>query len=336
MKIVIIKTGALGDVLRTTFLPPLLKKKYHPVEIAWVTKKEAVPLLKNNPMIDKVIPIEKIEGQTERFSLILSLDDDYSCAEIASKLQKEKVIGAYIDGDLVRYTADSSPWFGMGILRPEEEGGIQEADRIKKDNKESYYALIAKVVGVQHTGQKPILNLTDEEIRYAKNLLKDENIQDKKIIGINTGSGNRWKSKRWSVANTSALIDGLQERGYRCIVLGGPEEQNRNKDITDRCRTDPLNMGTDHTLRQFAAIIAYLDIIVTTDTLALHIATALDKKIVALIGPTSAAEIDLFGKGIKLVPEKECCFYRKECPHKPSCMDTITPEVVRKKVEELV
>jgi len=70
-------------------------------------------------------------------------------------------------------------------------------------------------------------------------------------------------------------------------------------------------------------------LVVTADTLALHIATALEKKIVALFGPTSRSEIELYGRGIKLSSPAGCkCFYRKYCSEEISCMEKITSEMV--------
>jgi ADP-heptose:LPS heptosyltransferase len=69
--------------------------------------------------------------------------------------------------------------------------------------------------------------------------------------------------------------------------------------------------------------------VVTGDTLALHAALGLGKRVVALFGPTSAAEIDTYGLGAKIVPDLECtCCYRPECNRRPSCMDSIQVEQV--------
>jgi heptosyltransferase-2 len=71
------------------------------------------------------------------------------------------------------------------------------------------------------------------------------------------------------------------------------------------------------------------DLIVTGDTLALHVAVALDKMVVALFGPTSAAEIDLYGRGVKLVSDAPCVgCYRTECDVLPTCMERISAQQV--------
>lgn len=82
--------------------------------------------------------------------------------------------------------------------------------------------------------------------------------------------------------------------------------------------------GTENTLRQFASLVGLADVMVTGDTLALHVAVALGKRVVAYFGPTSDAEIDLYGRGEKVLPSSPCqCYYQNQCIQKVSCMDNL-------------
>ena len=79
------------------------------------------------------------------------------------------------------------------------------------------------------------------------------------------------------------------------------------------------------------------DLIVTGDTMALHAALALGKKVVGLFGPTSAAEIEMYGRGIKLTGTVDClCCYQVSCARNPACMDTISPEMVLRAIKKLL
>ena len=61
MKILIIKTGALGDVLRTSFLAQALKDKYKKTKpkIFWLTSQSASQFFINNPYVDNLIILEE-------------------------------------------------------------------------------------------------------------------------------------------------------------------------------------------------------------------------------------------------------------------------------------
>jgi len=82
---------------------------------------------------------------------------------------------------------------------------------------------------------------------------------------------------------------------------------------------------TENSLRSFFSLLNLSDIVITGDTLALHAATALKKRVIAIFGPTSAAEIATYGRVRKVVSEEmECqCYYRTICTQETNCMNTI-------------
>jgi heptosyltransferase-2 len=57
----------------------------------------------------------------------------------------------------------------------------------------------------------------------------------------------------------------------------------------------------------------------------LHLAIALRKYIIVWFGLSCAAEIELYGRGEKLVPEGLDCSpcWKKECPYNLECIDKI-------------
>jgi len=334
--VLIIKTGALGDVLRTTFLLLGLKKKYEGCYISWLTSNRAKELLENNPLIDKIYTIEK-EDIPSSFDFVLSLDDDKESAEVATKVNKNKMTGAYIKEGKVVYTKDSSDWFGMGLLRSEEYGGLEEANKIKKSNKKTYHEIMSKIAGIDYDKDKPILNLTKEEIKFGDDFAKKNGIKNSDlVIGINTGAGKRWQLKSWSIENTAKLASVLRKKfEAKVIILGGNDEAERNKEIIELANKEVIDGGTNNTLRQFSAIINICDMIVTSDTLAMFIALSLNKKVVVLMGPTSDAEIDLFGLGKKISSGLSClCCYKRRCDIKPNCMDLIKVEEIYSAIKE--
>ena len=68
----------------------------------------------------------------------------------------------------------------------------------------------------------------------------------------------------------------------------------------------------------FASLVNLCKIIVTSDSLALHIGTALKKKIVGCFYVTSANEIELYGRGIKVIGKgNSYCSYQTKCTYPP-------------------
>ena len=65
MNLLIIKLGAMGDVLRMTSILKPLKERYKDAKITWVTKKSSEDLLRGNPHVDGIVLI----GQAQKGAL---------------------------------------------------------------------------------------------------------------------------------------------------------------------------------------------------------------------------------------------------------------------------
>jgi len=95
--------------------------------------------------------------------------------------------------------------------------------------------------------------------------------------------------------------------------------------------------------REFENIEEYVDwinscrIIVTGDSLGMHIALALQKKVIILMGSTSWNEIETYNRGVILTVPLPCspCYKKNKCNILPSCMDLITPERVYSEIMKL-
>ena len=334
MKILIIKLAAIGDVLRTTSILKGLNEKYPQSEIFWLTAKESYDILKNNGYIDKILVTDKETNSSlkEEFELIISLDDNFEAIKLASSLKKKKLIGAYTANNEIRYTDSSAPWFDMGLL---SKYGKKRADELKKENKKTYQQIISGILGIKSA--ELMLKLEKKELEFAEEFAKKNNIKKGGlVIGLNTSAGKRWELKKWSIEKTAALADKLaRELNAKVLLFGGPEEFERNERIKKLAK-NIIGAGCNNSLLEFASLIDLCSMIVTSDSLAMHIGIALKKKVVALFGPTSASEIDLYGKGRKIISGLECVScYKKICSIKPSCMDAITVEQVFNAVKEL-
>ncbi|MBU1997866.1 MAG: glycosyltransferase family 9 protein [Candidatus Omnitrophica bacterium] len=87
---------------------------------------------------------------------------------------------------------------------------------------------------------------------------------------------------------------------------------------------------------QFGTIEEYIDwinscrFVVTGDSLGMHIALALKKKVIVLMGSTSWNEIETYGRAVILKTHLPCspCYKKNKCNLTPFCMDLISPESV--------
>jgi heptosyltransferase-2 len=330
-RILIIKLDAPGDVLRTTCILPELKKSSPTCRVSWLTRLEAAPLLANNPYVDEVITVDSelpLRLAVEKFDRVLSLDNSPEGARMASCCQAATKLGFGCNpqGQVFPLNLEAEEWFMMGVFDP-----------IKQANRKSYPRIVHEIVGLPWNGQRPVLILDPVDQAFAVQFAgRNHLIAQEPVVGLFTGAGRRWRGKSWSEAGFVGLIELLLKDGRKLLLLGGPEERDRNRRLLDLFPSQLVDGGCDNSPREFAALVGLCDSLVTADTLALHVATALSKKVVVLVGPTSAAEIELYGRGVIVTPNEACrCYYLSECRFSPSCMETLPAAKVHAAVRSL-
>lgn len=324
-RILITKLDALGDVLRTTALLHGIKTKYPDSYIVWITKSGAIELFKNNSLVDELWIAEtdaQARIQAEEFDLVINTDADKWTAALAASAKTKARLGLTLDknGSVIPANPEAAEWLEMGAF-----------DALKKANAKSYQQIIFEMCLLKYQHEKPILNLTAAERDWAKGFLQQQGYDStRKLIGLNLGGGGRWKNKRWTeehILSFGKMIS--MSKDMQLLVIGGPWERELIARLQIQLKDRVIYSGTDKTIRELAALIAECHSLVTGDTLSLHIATALNTHVIALFGPTSASEIDLYNNGIKITPDLGCCCcYLLNCDKTPNCMALITPTVV--------
>lgn len=331
--ILLIKLGAAGDVLRTTGLLQGLKAKYPQSHLTWLVAQGSEEVLKENPFIDRILVFDlaaMAELTMRRFDLLINLDVSRETAALASRIQaqEKRGFGLDLEGRIFPFHPEAEEWLWMSL-----------SDDLKKANRKSYLHLMSEMIGINRQSLRLILNLNHEEREFARSFVRANGLRFGDIvIGLNTGAGPRWEFKKWTREGFLTLIRLLGEvPQFKILLLGGPEERERNAWLMERAPVAVIPSGWDRTLREFMALVDLCDCVVTGDTLALHVALALEKKVVALFGPTSSWEIDLMGQGEKIVAPVECiCCYKERCDFKPNCMESISPMRVFQSIGRLL
>lgn len=333
-KILIIKLGAQGDVLRTTSILQGLREKYKNPHITWITREDSTELLEDNDYIDKIMSYDSSETisrlMVEEFDLVLGLDTSPDSAVLTSlaKGKEKRGFGLNRKGCVYPMNPQSEYWFEMGV-----------SDDLKRKNRRTYQKIMFEIVGIDPKDYEIILNVLPEYNIFAREFCRKYKINESNlIIGLNTGAGERWRLKKWTIEGYLSLIREIKKNLKAQILLfGGPAEVERNRTLLNSAGLNVIDTGSNNTLKQFSAFLNLCDVIVTGDTLALHVALALGKKVVALFGPTSSYEVELYGRGKKIVPDMDCiCCYNQDCRKKPNCMEKITVEQVFGAITELI
>lgn len=322
-RVLIIKLGAIGDVIRTTPLLRKIKEVYPSSEVWWLTHTpEILPL----SFVDRPLP----------FNLCSLLTIENTSYDIVYNLDKEKEACALLE----QVQAKEKKGFGLDIFgecRPLNEMAayrwlIGIFDDLSHQNKKTYQEQIFSICGFEFNGEDYVVenNLNSPFASYLDH--------KRMVIGICTGAGSRWQYKKWHLDGFKELIQLLKMRHpeFEIILLGGPEEDRLNRYLHSIFSTDVKYFGT-MSLPEYIALLDLCTIILTGDTLPLHLGIGLKKKVVAYFGPTPFSEIEPYGR-VKFVHADLPCLgcFKQECNFPVNCMNSITPEQMLQAIEELI
>jgi len=330
-KILIIKLDAIGDVLRTTSILSPIRKKYPDAFITWCTKSNATPLFINNDFVNEVITFEEdalFRINAEEYDIVINLDTSKISSSIASLAKGKTKVGFVLNkkGYVEATSRAANKWLEMSAF-----------DDIKKENKQTHQEIMFEILELGRTKiAKPILNLSDADLKKGNSLAEKWNLhKELTTIGLNVGVGTKWPNKGWPTNKWVELIESLNTKNYKLLLLGGYDEKELMAELCSKYNF-LVDTGYNNSLGEFATIVNQCDLMITADSLALHIGTALEKKIIALFGPTSINEINLFGRGVKVTAPDSCkCYYNRYCTEEVSCMEKITSGMVMKAVSEI-
>jgi ADP-heptose:LPS heptosyltransferase len=331
--ILIIKLDAIGDVLRTTSILHSLKKKYTDSSITWLTKANAADLFKNNNFVDKVLVYENSHTLSDisliKYDLVINLDPSPVSSSLASFAKGEVKVGFGLNkkGKVYPFNNEAEEWFEMGAF-----------DNLKAKNIKTYQEVIHEICSLSFEKGKIIFNLTEDESLNGDNFYDSNGLTNyDKIIGINAGASDRWEFKKWRKEGYVELMKNLSKE-YKCafLLFGGKNEAGLNKELL-KVGNNVIDTGSDNSLRVLASYIDLCDVLVTGDTLAVHLATALDVPSVCIFGPTSYAEIEDYDLIRKVYPDMDCLVcYKNTCDFKPNCMELVTTEMVLNEVKTIL
>jgi ADP-heptose:LPS heptosyltransferase len=326
-RVLIIKLAALGDVLRTTPLLRALREKDPACQITWLTESNVIPMLQGISEIDRLLPYTQeaaLQLEMESFDEIYCFDKEPKATALAMKIQADRKVGFGMNrlGKVVPLNKESEYTFKLGI-----------SDNLKfRTNAKTYPELIFECASLPYsTPQEYILPDLSSEIDEAREILFAHGVRpDDLKIGLNTGAGDIFATKKWAEAGYASLANRLaKEFGAKVLLLGGPGEVDRNHRIASAAQYPLTNTGNDNPIRKFAGIVGNCSLVITGDTLAMHIAIGLKVPVLVMLGPTCHQEIELYGRGAKIVTDLACSpCYLSVCPKPVTCMDAISVDTV--------
>lgn len=327
-RILLVHLGALGAVLRSTALLPAIRRKFPNAHLTWVTAKPADQLLKNNNLIDRVLTTDNADLlalSVLEFDIALCVDKSLEAAGVLKRTYADFVYGFAVvpsTGAIVPATpAAEELW----------EIGLNDYKKFK-ENQKTETQLVTEALELPYSRDHYSVQFTDaekSEIAIRKTSYSQGN---KIVVGLNTGCAGVIPYKKLTVEMHRKLIERLLDyENVAVVLLGGKEDTERNQRIGYGFNV--IQSATESGLRDGLMSVAACDIVVTGDSLGMHMAIALNKWTVAWFGPTCAQEIDLYDRGVKVLTQASCgpC-WKRSCNKTQMCYDLVSLEQLEEAV----
>ncbi len=306
--IIIIKLGAIGDVIRTTPILRKIRQVYPYAFISWLTYS---PDILSSNWVDRIlgVNVENIEliKQIE-FDWLIVLDKDPIAIALSKQILAKKKSGFTIDkfGKVkpISTKAEEHKWL-TGIF-----------DDLSRNNTKHYVQEMFEILDLDFNNEEYILDI-DNNIEWKID-------HSNKVIGLNTGCGGRWTSRLWADEYWVKLAKELLSMGYEVILLGGEQEHEKNLKLSEKSGAKYFGYFS---LKDSISLVNECDLVVTAVTMAMHIAVGLKKMTIIFNSIFNKSEFYLYGRGEILEPDPKCdCYYKPVCPH--DSMSRITPDKV--------
>jgi len=324
-RILLIKLGAAGDVIRTTPLLAPLRRDYPDHTLTWVTD---FPELLPATVADAVRPDARLLPwlRQTRFDLAVNLDKDREACALMREVNADRRAGFTLDDDgfchpltggvTAAQAAATQAKFATGLF-----------DDVNRACALSYPQEIFAICGYEFAGEPYELDRPEPAPDFTLP-------SGRSTVGLNTGCGGRWTSRLWPEPHWIELARDLKAAGYAVVLLGGPDEDAKNRRIA-------MASGADYPghfdLRTFVGLVDRCDLVVTAVTMAMHVAIGLGKKLVLFNNIFNPGEFELYGRGVILAPSNACaCFFQPRCTAPEFCMESLAAGRVRAAVDDLL
>ena len=350
----IINPFGIGDVLFSTPLIRNIKEYFPDSRIYYLCNKRAYPVLRFNPLIEKIFIYERDEfEEIKRVSKLKWVKKGFS---FISEIRKEN-INVTIDLSLnsqygfFSFLAGIRKRVGLDYKRR----GCFLTRKIKIEGFESkhvadYYLDALKLLGIEPKPYNLEVYASKESREKVDNFLKGKVFREDLVIGIAPCGGKTLDKqafrKRWPERKFSLLTERIiSELGAKIFIFAGPDEAQDVERIISNINSDNIFNFTGLGLEEVIALIEKCFLFLGNDSGLLKVANALDKKIVAIFGPVSEKVYGLYpfkpSQHIILKKDLPCrpCYKQfrlPECPYDIACLRDITVEEAFSAVSKLI
>ena len=332
----IISPNWIGDAVMAQPLLTLLKLAHpeRPIDVlapAWVA-----PVWRAMAEVDSVIDTSFRHGA-------LQLRERWRCAR---QLRERDYAAAYVLPNTFKFAL--IPWLAgiaqrIGYVGESRYGllnMLHRDDKLAPRPMVAFYAALANspAPSVPQPSELPRPKLTVDTARVAA-VVQAAKLDAARPLVVFAPGAEFGSAKRWPITHFAELAVMLQQAipDVQVVILGSEKDRAVGDAITT-IAPFVTNLAGSTALEEAIALIAKADAVISNDSGLLHIASALNRKIVALYGPTDPTHAPPFADVVRTIYlALECApCKQRECPlghHR--CMKDISAGVVLEALREM-
>ena len=328
-RVLIIRSGALGDLVLTLPVLAALKKHYEGLSIDMMGHPGRLSLLKQCGYVDKVLSIDSrvytplfAPGGTPtgaaggRAGAADGTPAEAAGGSAGAADGHAGAAGGSADDPAIRnlrsydailsYLPDPDGVFAGNLRRfvsgPEQTGLTVLTGRSRPADGRRIHMTRVLMDAVKPLGADAIADLPamPSTLRGAADDIRKMNLpSDHNLVAIHPGSGGL--EKCWPAERYAALIERLADRGYKPVVTFGPADDKVRRRILPRIPVRDVLVVEDRPLVDVAALYARCRAMIGNDSGMTHLAAATGAPVIGLFGPTDPAVWGPRGKKVRLL-----------------------------------
>jgi heptosyltransferase I len=326
-RVLVVMLAAVGDAVHVLPVLNALRRARPSSHVAWVLQPGLVPFVAGHPAVDELIPFERARGwrgfadvrrrlRGRAFDAVLLMQPYLKAGLVASFARSPYKLGF----DRAR-SRDASWVFTNRTLPPRPVQHMQDQ-----------YLEFLDALGVPRGPLEWRLGPWDDERAWQRDFVARF---DRPLASVVVGTSKPekdWPAERWA-----AVCDALWERhGLQPVLVGGrsPRELEAARVIAARARHAP-HVALGSGLRPLVSILDASALVLSPDTGPLHVAVALGRPSIALMGYTNPKRVGPYRRFHDLLidrfgdPGED---YPASARHRAGRMERITVEDVLEKV----
>jgi ADP-heptose:LPS heptosyltransferase len=293
-RILIVRTGAIGDVVNALVVANAVRAERPGVEIGWVVHDLALPLVEQHPSVDRVHLWRRGCGvvafrhflheiRTRRYGLTIDLQRILKSAVVARLTRSKRILG------FDRARSKELSWLFRDDRIPTGPAHMHMVEQ---------YLTFARELGLEARAPIHVLPGDEDATLWADSIV--ESCGQPPIL-LQVGASK--PANRWPAERVGRLARELAELNVPVCLTGGPEDRELFREALAAVEGTPgvRDLVGATTLLELVELARRSRLYVGCDTGAMHIAAAVGRPCVALFGPADPRRTGPWGRGHRVV-----------------------------------